>query len=505
MAKKLFALLALVALVVAGCSPSSPPAIRVTAVTPTLNQTDVDVNTVVTTTFGAPITESTLEGAFSLSSEDGPVSGTIAYDSTSRTATFTPDTVLAFETEYTAAWATSLRGANNARLAREYSWVFTTGADPADDPAVTGVTVTPAESEIGTGATVQLTAAVAAVGGADESVTWSSSDAAIATVDTDGLVTAVAPGTATITATSDFAADVSGSATINVAGVTGLTVAPHTLTMQPGDSEAITPTVEALHGADESVTWASDDETVATVDADGLVTAVAGGVATVTATSVADPTFTASVTVNVQTVAVSVSPASEDLIVGGTATFAAAVVTTGGADPSVAWSSDNDAVATVSTTGVVTAVSAGTATITATSAFDTTVSDSATVTVHEALVVDRHVPVTIVAGDLLAESLGVTGGLAPYSYAFTVTAPPGWPADYDGVPYDDVADIGPMTLPPASVMVDTATGTLVGTVAETDIDPETDLGYWAFIIEVTDDIGQVDYVLVELEVDRPEP
>lgn len=87
-------------------------------------------------------------------------------------------------------------------------------------PDVTAVTVTPAgPHELAPGDTLALDADVTAVGGADEAVTWSTSAAAVATVDANGLVTAVAPGDATITATSDFDDTVSGSVEVSVVAV----------------------------------------------------------------------------------------------------------------------------------------------------------------------------------------------------------------------------------------------------------------------------------------------
>ncbi|ADU69429.1 Ig-like domain-containing protein [Pantoea sp. At-9b] len=74
--------------------------------------------------------------------------------------------------------------------------------DTEEDVAVTGVSVAPSTASVAEGATTQLTATVAPSDATNTSVTWSSSNTAIATVNASGLVTGVAEGSATITATT---------------------------------------------------------------------------------------------------------------------------------------------------------------------------------------------------------------------------------------------------------------------------------------------------------------
>ena len=82
--------------------------------------------------------------------------------------------------------------------------------------AVNSVTVTPASATVEVGGTTQLTATVDATGGASEAVTWTSDNETVATVDATGLVTGVAEGAATITATSDHDGTKSDTSTITV-------------------------------------------------------------------------------------------------------------------------------------------------------------------------------------------------------------------------------------------------------------------------------------------------
>lgn len=138
--------------------------------------------------------------------------------------------------------------------------------------------------------------------GSTGTVTWSSSDEAVATVDGQGMVTAVAPGTAIITATLENGQ--SAQCTVNCtwdpeaaadgeeapAEQTTVGLSANDITLDSaGDSQQLT-----VNGAEGDVTWASEDTAVATVDDQGNVTAVAPGRTTVTAT-VGDQTFNCAV------------------------------------------------------------------------------------------------------------------------------------------------------------------------------------------------------------------
>ena len=142
------------------------------------------------------------------------------------------------------------------------------------------------------GETVQLAATVRDGNGqpvADAVVSWQSSDESVATVSAQGLVTAVANGTAVIMARSGNA-----SATVNV--TVNVTVAPTagSIMIEPreatmayiGETVQLTVTVLDQDGQpveDAMVSWESSDESVATVDARGLVTSVMSGVSRITA------------------------------------------------------------------------------------------------------------------------------------------------------------------------------------------------------------------------------
>ena len=269
---------------------------------------------------------------------------------------------------------------------------------PPPEPVVAGVTVSPSEETIEVGGTKQFAAKASTSDGTeipDVEFTWSSSDEMVATVDSDGLATGVGAGEAMITATAD---SVSGTATLTVAEppppepvVSTVTVSPTAMTIVVGGMfqfTAVAMTSDGMVVDDVDFTWMSDDTDVATVDETGLVTAIGSGTAMITATGNGVTSMPATVTVEelapvIATVTImdampvmleigdnhqlmAVARTSEGIMIGGV-TFE--------------WSSDDNEVATVDSTGLITAVATGMADITAMA--DEITSDPVSVTVAE--------------------------------------------------------------------------------------------------------------------------
>ena len=249
------------------------------------------------------------------------------------------------------------------------------GTTPPAPAAVATVTVSPTSCTLITGGSCTLAAATKDAAGnalTGRSTSWTTSAAGVATVSTAGVVTAVAAGTATITATSDGK---SGTATITVTppAVDRVSVSPATCALIPGGSCTLTAATLDAAGASltgRAVTWATSAATIATVSTAGVVTAVAAGSATITATS-EGKSATAAITVSPPPVAtITLAPAScivdpgQSCVPSVTLKDAAGATLTG---RTITWTTSAASVATVSTSGVVTGVAAGTATITATS------------------------------------------------------------------------------------------------------------------------------------------
>lgn len=165
------------------------------------------------------------------------------------------------------------------------------GGDDATGPnnEVVNVEVSPSTGTLSAlGATLQLSAVPRNSDGrpvSGRTITWSSSDQNVATVNSSGLVSAVANGTATITAAVD---SLFGSATITVQqSVATLVVSPTPLALAVAETAQLSTQTEDANGnpVNATVTWSSSNNAVATVGTDGLVTAVAPGTVAITAQS----------------------------------------------------------------------------------------------------------------------------------------------------------------------------------------------------------------------------
>lgn len=234
---------------------------------------------------------------------------------------------------------------------------------------VTGISISRSTLALTVGATSTLTATVAPSNASDKSYSWSSSNSAVATVNSSGLVTAKANGTATITATSTDGGKKASCAVTVTTPASGVSVAPTTATVTKGQTQQLTATVAPSSASNKSVSWSSSNNSVATVNSTGLVTAKAAGIADITVTT-ADGNYKAvcKVTVRVPVTGVSLSETDISLIKGSTEQLLATVSPADASNKTISWTTTDKSIATVSSSGLVTAVGGGTATITATTA-----------------------------------------------------------------------------------------------------------------------------------------
>jgi uncharacterized protein YjdB len=241
---------------------------------------------------------------------------------------------------------------------------------------VASVTVAPSSANVAITGTVQLTATPKDANGnplTGRAISWSSSDNTIATVSSSGLVTGVAAGTVTITATSEGK---SGTASVTVAGapVATVTVTPATASVQAGQTVQLTATLKDANGnilTGRVVTWSSSNNTAASVNSSGLVTGSSAGSATITATSEGKSGTSAITVTAVPVASVTVTPATASVPGGGTVQLTATPKDATGnplTGRTITWQSSNSAIASVNGSGLVTGVAAGgPVTITATS------------------------------------------------------------------------------------------------------------------------------------------
>ncbi|MDB1446932.1 Ig-like domain-containing protein [Bifidobacterium adolescentis] len=162
---------------------------------------------------------------------------------------------------------------------------------PVSSVSISGSGVSDGKLSLKLGASVQLTATVTPSNATDKTVSWTSSNSSVAKVS-DGKITAVKAGTATITATaggktaSVVVAVADNPVPVESVSVSGDGVSDGKLSLKSGASAQLTATVKPDNATDRKVTWTSSDSSVANVMGTGVVTAGSkAGKATVTATA----------------------------------------------------------------------------------------------------------------------------------------------------------------------------------------------------------------------------
>lgn len=218
------------------------------------------------------------------------------------------------------------------------------------------------------GENCQLTVTFTPENPTDKSLTWVSDKPDVASVDSNGNVTAKVAGTAEITATSGNGKTAKCVVTVTAkkVSVTEISLNKTTLELTAEGSETLTATVKPENATDKTVVWASSDKAIATVDANGKVVAVKEGTATITVTAQdGGKKAECKVTVKAKPVEISVSLDKTEaaMKVGETLTLTAKVTPEG---KNVTWKSSDESKATVDANGKVTAKAEGSVDITAT-------------------------------------------------------------------------------------------------------------------------------------------
>lgn len=227
---------------------------------------------------------------------------------------------------------------------------------------VSSVSLNTATIEMVEGETFNLVATVLPKDAEYDGVTWASSNASVASVNS-GTVTALKEGTATITASAGGkSATCSVKVSARSIAVTSISLDKISLSMQVGDTETLMATIKPDNATDKSVVWTSSDDAVASVS-NGKITALKSGKATITAKS-GTCSAECEVTVSVNTESIILDKTTLSLAVGETATLIATVKPDDATDKTVTWSSSDESVTKVDN-GKVTAIKSGKATVTA--------------------------------------------------------------------------------------------------------------------------------------------
>ncbi len=235
--------------------------------------------------------------------------------------------------------------------------------------AVTGVKLNKNELSLDVGRSETLYATVSPSNATDKTLEWSSQYTNIATVDSNGKVTAVSTGTTWIYAkakSSNIGYADKCKVTVTMANIppSGITLSKADTTIDVGKTETLKATIFPSNSTNKSVGWSSDNTSVATVSTVGTVTAKAPGVAIITVKT-KEGGFTAccKVTVVQPVTGIELNKSSSRLAVGNSEELTATITPANATNKAVIWETDDSNIATVSSKGVVTGKSAGKTTI----------------------------------------------------------------------------------------------------------------------------------------------
>lgn len=243
------------------------------------------------------------------------------------------------------------------------------------------------DGQMDIGQTHQLTPAFTPSNATNKNVTYESSNTDIVTVDESGLVTGIAFGTVTITVTAEDGGHTDTCTIISGYHVESVSLSPETMEIPVGGNDQVTTDISPNNATNQNVSYSSSDESVVLVDAVGVVWAQSVGTATVTVTTEeGGHTDTTIVTVVQPVQEVVLHPEVHYMLVSDTLQLQAVVLPENASNKKVTYSSADELVATVDSTGLVTSVGLGKTIITATTE-DGSFTDTCSVNVVEEIIV----------------------------------------------------------------------------------------------------------------------
>lgn len=230
--------------------------------------------------------------------------------------------------------------------------------------SVTGISLDPREFTLETiGSSFTIKPVISPEDASDLGVVWESADTKVVSVASDGTVTAIGPGTTTVTATTNDGSFTSNCVVSVKSPAQHVSLDKTSLKLLEGESGKLTATVYPLNSTQKTLTWVSDHPDVASVDNEGNVTARKAGAATVTVKVAEKVTAVCKVTVISRVTGISMSETTVELKPGETHQLTATVLPQNASNAEVTWYSDKESVATVSQSGLVTGVGPGETTV----------------------------------------------------------------------------------------------------------------------------------------------
>lgn len=320
------------------------------------------------------------------------------------------------------------------------------------------ITVSPSTLTLKVGETNSLNAVVTPDNTTYADVIWASNNESVAIVSSDGTVTALGVGTATITA---LCGDVSDICTVTVEAIEAdkIELSPTETSMTVGQSMQLLATVYPDNTTDKTVVWSSSSADIATVAQDGTVTAVSAGSAYITA-SCGNISATCQVSVSV--------PKPDDILIN----FAAVTVFIGqtqllsvinpSSEATYLWSVDDPQIATVND-GLVTGTGAGTTTVTVTDGNSTATCEVTVVPVPVESITLDQIMITV----NVESTVQLTATIAPADATDQTII---WSSDSEGIA--TVNSQGVITgIAPGTATVTATCGNVVATCTVTVLSP----------------------------------
>lgn len=240
-------------------------------------------------------------------------------------------------------------------LERFYARVTSKVEESTEVILPTKVTLNTTSASLKLNQTIQLKATISPTNATNKSITWSSDNTNVATVDTNGLVRTVGYGKAVIKATTVNGKTASCTVTVASIEPKGIKLSQTKASMKLGNTLQLTATINPENATDKTVVWTSDNTESVIVNEDGLVTAVNPGKAVIKAGTINGKQASCTV--------IAYNPDGEEIPLKP-GEVSQIQLPAGISSKGLKYLSDNTSVATVSSKGLITAVGIGTANIT---------------------------------------------------------------------------------------------------------------------------------------------
>lgn len=228
----------------------------------------------------------------------------------------------------------------------------------------TSITIDKTTVDILLGATTTLNASILPLNTTDKTIIWTSSDENVATVSADGVVNTLQIGQCIINAQTSNGLKASTIINVNPVPAASITLNKSTTEILVGQTDFLSANIEPYNTTYKDVIWTSSDENIATVDSAGVVTGINPGSCRINARTVDGKIDYCDVKINpIQVTEIKLN--HENLILDEKSSYSliATIFPTNASDKELIWTSSDETIATVSNTGIITAITAGTATI----------------------------------------------------------------------------------------------------------------------------------------------